>query len=268
MNKRIPGFTLLELLVSVAILAVLVTLLFSILSQASRLFSRGEAQTDALGNFRSATAMIGRDLRSALLPVDRTNKASLQFILNPGSISAASKNRDALFWQCVNQGTGTNAGISIVGYYVKWDTSNPDRPKSRLCRVSIDSADANFQIYRDPESWITDAILDAASPADKTQNYRGLLAENVIGLWITLEENDGGVLKPVGSFDSRVTGALPAAAQLSLAFLSPSAAKRLTPADVTAIRAGSQGDATNFLDGLPAALRPEAQLFTTRVVLP
>jgi prepilin-type N-terminal cleavage/methylation domain-containing protein len=268
MNKR-AGFTLLELLVSVVILTVLVTLLFSILSQASRLFSRGEAQTDALGNFRAATAMIRRDLRSALLPVDRTNQAGLQFILNPDTVSAAYKNRDALFWQCATSGAGTNSrGVSVVGYYVKWDASDPGRPQARLCRVFIDSADPNFLVYQNPGSWITDAILEAAAPASPAQNYRGLLAENVIGLWITVEENTAGVLTPAASFDSRGTGVLPAAVRVSLAFLSPSAAKRLTPAEAAAIRARCLDGATGFLDGLPETVRSEARLYTTRVVLP
>jgi len=269
MKRTSQGFTLIELLVSAAILAVLVTLLFSIVGQASRLFSRGEAQTEALGNFRAATSIIRRDLRSALLPVDRTNQNSLQFILNPPAVSAAYKNRDALFWQCASRSGTNTSGVSIVGYFVKWDTTDPTRPQSRLCRIAIESGNPDFLIYQNPGGWISDSVLEAVAPANKAQNYRGLLAENVIGLWITLEENEGGVIKPVDEFDSRIKGKLPVAARLSLAFLSPSGAKRMTQADAAAIRALYQSTpATNFLAALPAPLRPEAQLYTTRVVLP
>jgi len=269
MNNRLRGFTLIELLLSITILVILVALLGTILGQASRLFSRGEALNEAQGNFRAASALLSRDLSAALLPVERTNQASLQFILNPPGLSGEYKNRDALFWQCATECQADSTGVSIVGYFVSWDTSNPNRPQASLCRMAINANDASYRIYKNPDAWINDDVVKAAAPAAKASNYRGLLANNVVALWITLEERSGGTLTPLTSFDSRVTKTLPAAAQFSFAFISPSAAARLTAADATAIRNLCQtASATNFIAGMPASLRPDTQIYTTRIALP
>lgn len=269
MNKRRAAFSLLELLMAMSVLSLLVVMLCTIIGQASRVFSRSQAQTDALGNFRAATTMLSRDLKSALLPVDRTNQASLQFILNPPALSADYRNRDALFWQTARESQTNSTGVSIVGYFVSWDTTQPDRPKPQLCRMAITSSDPNYLIYSQPNQWITDDVIKATASATKANNYRGLLAGNVVGLWITLETKSGGALTAVTNFDSRATGSLPAAALVSLAFISPSAAARLTPSDAAEIQKQCKTkDATNFIAGLPAQLKPEAQIYTTRISLP
>ena len=64
------GFTLLEILVSTAVLAVLLLLLFAMLDGASRLWSDGERRRGSSREARAGLKMIAEDLHSAVLSAD------------------------------------------------------------------------------------------------------------------------------------------------------------------------------------------------------
>jgi len=182
------GFTLLELLVGVAILTILVVILSGVFGGVSKTFQLGQSSSERLQNIRAITDLITGELRSALLPVNRTDKASLQFLVNPSHISTNFRNADAIFWQSPVAADQTLGDVAAVGYFVKWDTSKPANPRPNLCRfyVSDVSSGTNFLVYSQAGGsvpWLTDTLINAVAPGDKANAYQGLIAENVVALF-------------------------------------------------------------------------------------
>ncbi len=87
---RGDGFTLVELLVAVAILSILSLLLMVILNQVSAGWSLVQSQIDARQNGRAILTLMASDLRPAALPTDRTNTNNLQFVVDPPALTATS----------------------------------------------------------------------------------------------------------------------------------------------------------------------------------
>jgi len=264
-----PGsrsFTLVEILVSISILTILMLVLVGLARQSLHVLASGRSQTETLQTLRAVTSMMARDLQAAVLPLNATNQNGLQFVQNPADVSDAYRNPDAFFWQAA-VGTETNASdIALVGYFVTWDRSVPGHPQAKLCRYYVPPSDRqNFTIYSNPKHWISDALLAANAPGTAQASYKGMLAENVIGLWVRFEAADdlGNAVTLPSPFDSRVAQRLPNAAVVSFAFVGPDAAKRI--ADPGAIRALYAAGPTNFLAGLPRPVRTDARLYTTRI---
>ena len=99
-----------EMLVSMAVLALIVALLGTMASSVSRVWQNGNAQSDRRRNVRAIVDLISADLSGALLPVDpaaEPGKPNLQFTLNPSAVSEAYRYPDAL----VLAGPGGNGPI-------------------------------------------------------------------------------------------------------------------------------------------------------------
>jgi len=182
------------------------------LSHASRMWSMGQSEVERMENLRAITDSIGNEMRGALLPLDRTNLNSLQFVVNPITLTAPNYNGDTVFWQAPIATTGTAGDIAEVGYFVKWDTTKASNPKGILCRFFVNAdgnspssavPNSNYLIYTPSSSpglldaeWVSDSLLNAvapgtSSPPPPAQAYQGLLAENVIGLWICCRDSFG-----------------------------------------------------------------------------
>lgn len=212
-----PAFTLLELLVGVAILTILVVILSGVFGGVSKTWQLGQSSNERLQNIRAITDFISGELRSALLPVNRTDKANLQFIVNPGSISSSFRNGDAVFWQAPVSAVQTYGDVAAVGYFVRWDESRASNPRPNLCRfyTSQTTSPANFLIYSQnggSVQWLTDAILNAVAPADRANAYEGLIAENVVAIFAQCLDAKGRPIEKSyaessfsnGGFDSRL----------------------------------------------------------------
>ncbi|HEX4084237.1 MAG TPA: hypothetical protein VHY22_04950 [Chthoniobacteraceae bacterium] len=194
------GFTILELLVSIATLVILFLILAHALTQTSNIWTFGRANSDNLENMRAIGDSVANDLRAALLPLDRTmaTGTNLQFLVNPAGITAAKfNNPDAAFWQAPVAVDTSLGDAAEVGYFVKWDTAvnpgdpetNPQNPKAALCRFLINPgaagvSNSNYLIYSTPAAWLSDNIIQSVAPGSSAQSYQGLFAENVIGLWV------------------------------------------------------------------------------------
>ena len=266
------AFSLIEVLVSMAVLLLMVVLLHGILSGASGAWKLGEANKDRMQNARAISDFIANELESALLPINRTSTNSLQLVVNPPGISAQTSHRDSIFWQsplAVDQALGD---VAEIGYFVRWDTqTNPQNPRAVLCRFFVNltarnsatgavKANQNFLIYSQPNTWLSDTVLDNVAPArpvpaNPANDYLGLFAENVIGMWvccldsagqaITLD-SAGQVITPARTFNSR-TGytdsllgsraacALPTMIDLSLVLLDARSAARVGPTEMASI---------------------------------
>lgn len=281
------GFTLLELLVATVVFVLLLVVLMQTLGQSSRLWVATKQQSEYALNCRAIGDFVGEELRKALPPLDRTATNSLQFVINPSSVSEAFRNRDAVFWQAPIASEKTGGDIAEVGYFVKWDESNPSNPRALLCRFFVPPVDngvtnGNFRIHTHPDDWVNDDLLNAAAPADAASGYVGLFAENVLGLWVRPLDSDGQPLK--ADFDSRtdswssasenVTRHLPRWVEIGLVTLDSSSAARVTSAlraKISTLVAGSASavacrDAAQQ-DPAFLAISPGLRVYTTRILL-
>jgi len=206
-----------EILVAMAVLAVLVILLGGIVRQVSGAWVSGEARTRNRESGRTVADFIARELQGALLPID-PGTPGLQWVLNPASVPASVKNPDALFWQAPLATRRAYGDLAEIGYFVRWDMATPDRPRAKLCRFFVNPAipdpdqpgeslpNPQFRIHDQPEGWLSETILDEAAPADRANDFRGLFAENVLGLWVRCFDPRGEVIsgsESGGTFDSR-----------------------------------------------------------------
>ena len=193
------GFTLVELLVSIAVLSILVVLLLGILNQLSSTFTEIRAQIYRHQNGQAILGLIASDLRVAMLPQNRTDTNSLELLVDPKSLLTASPNNylfpHAIFWQAPIASNTTNGNIAEVGYYIQWDqTTNPNNPKPMLYRFFVNPGDPNnYLIYTNPQNWLTLSILNNVDPPPSPSNttYQGWFADNVIGLWVRCLDANG-----------------------------------------------------------------------------
>ena len=131
-----------------------------------------------------------------------------------------------------------NFSLSIIIIWIdsKRFFINPADPKSNPAQ-----ADSNYKIYSSPSSWLS--VVDAVTPANKVNGYKGLFAENILGFWARCRDKNGKVVAP---YDSRTilgtnpllpvpnpanpanpTNRLPASMEVSLAMIDSNTAVRI-----------------------------------------
>lgn len=282
------AFTLLELLAGMAVLVVLVYFLGQMLNHTSKAWTLGKARTERMQNVRSIGDFIGGELRTALLPIDRGNTNNLQFVVNPAGISDEFKNRDAIFWQTPLASDAALGDVAEIGYFVRWDDSHPNNPHANLCRFFVNpvvrdesgaaQANTKFLIYSNSQ-WLSDSLLLENCPADKANDYQGLFAENVLGLWVTCVDSKG---MPItadasassftgNSFDSRrgftdSTGtvqpacSLPVAVDLGFALVDVTAAGKIGPSERDLLKSLASASINSTEFGRKVAANPSLRL--------
>jgi uncharacterized protein (TIGR02599 family) len=194
------AFTLVEMLVSLAIFTLLAVIIFGILSQVSGVWRQAQSQIEPRKSGRAVLDFMSKELGMVELPRDRSmlyasasaapqaSDLGLQFVVNPSQVGAAFRNPQALFWQAP-VATGSGDKMAEVGYFVRWDLSKPENPRAMLCRFFVDPADPNYLISTNPTAWITDSLLNTVSPGVEdtgtpANSYKGWVADNVIALWV------------------------------------------------------------------------------------
>jgi hypothetical protein len=264
------------MMVSMALLLVVVMVLGQMLSQSSNIWNQGEGNKERLQDLRAAVDFIGGELQSALLPVNRTSTQNLEFTMNPPAASGV-RNKDSIFWQAPIAIDQSSGDIACIGYFIRWVQGTGDNPRPVLCRFYADPTDKdNFRIYSAPSQWLN--VIDTVAPGTKDKDYKGLFAENVVGLWINLIDTSGALIGPSGtSYSSRTTtpaGRLPAAVDIGLVMLDSQSARRLTPSLQSAITAlvNSAPDAFSFVQNALAdsslrAVSPSLRAYQTRISL-
>jgi prepilin-type N-terminal cleavage/methylation domain-containing protein len=278
--KRIAGgFTLVEVLVAVAILSIITLILLSITGFTTKIWQQGESQKNRDQSARIQLESISRDLQSTVMPVLPTYPAKatpvLRFLVNPSAVTDVA-NPFCFFWQASLPNDGTDSDIHDVGYFIRWLNDGPSSHPVHavLCRLTISASDSN-SIFNNPGagSWPTDAILNATTPGDQAHYYKGFLADNVIGLWLTLYDQNG-VQIPVGStgYDSglavRPVTSYLAAIEVALVIIDQSTALRINSASmITSHYTAATVD--QFVQALPTTppIRQGARIYRTRVAL-
>jgi prepilin-type N-terminal cleavage/methylation domain-containing protein len=255
------AFTIVELLVATAVLSVLIVLLAQVMNTVSTAWSGGAGRAERQQNGRALVDFIGRELRAAALPVDPKSNGvvpDLQFVVNPSSVPEAYRQPHALFWQAPIATDTSKGTMAEIGYFVKWDETRQP-PRAMLCRIFTNPGESQHQVYEQLQ-WLNETVLQQLAPADRITGYRGLFADNVIGLWARCLDSTGNVITQAGSgatpgFDSRkdyvdatfdasgttvnVTRkapALPSSVEISLLMLDSRAAASITPSTMAQIK--------------------------------
>ena len=255
------------------ILILLVAILSNIFSSVSKTSQLGYSNNERMQNILAITDFIRTDLRSALLPVNRTDTNNLQFVAlgNPNPYTT-NCNPHAVFWQAPVATDQTLGDVAEVGYFVRWNTDKPSNPRPYLCRFSAEnSAAAPLPIYSSPASWLTDPIINAAAPADIAHAYQGLIAENVVALFVQCLDAKGQPITKNASgnpfanalFDSRqgfasstntnAACALPPIVRLGFVLIDSGSANRIGANEQTALRGLSATDAASYVSAALAS---------------
>ena len=296
-SRGLKSFTLVEILVSVAILSVFVILLMSMLGSLTTVWQEGQSHNERRTIAQTVFDRMGRDLSQTALPVSRTNTNELQMVINPSGVGASYQNPQAIFWQApVATDGGTNGNMAIVGYFVQWVNGTPGTPC--LSRLLINPSSTNYAVYTAPTAWISTTLLNTYAPAkfvspSSANNYAGLLSPNVLGLWVQALDPRGnpidqGLSAPDikgEAFDSRnpysytdgsgnlatnIASALPASMQIAIAVIDSRTAKLLTTTgkpNYPTLTGNFWGDVQSFYNGLPSAIRKGTEIQTTTITL-
>jgi prepilin-type N-terminal cleavage/methylation domain-containing protein len=235
------AFSLVELLMAISVFSLLVVILASVAQNVSDVWLFTQKRTSRQQSARAVMDFITRDLQCALPPIVPNSATSLQMVRNPSSLASAPGNGyrsgDTLFWQTPATSDTSQGDIAIVGYFIRWTTSN----KALLCRLFIPPGVAAGLIADSPNDWVNQTIITNWAPADSGKNYLGLMSEYVVGFWAEPLDAHGGVIPLANgaTFDSRLgyidsrgatvpSGSFPSAIRVSIATLDPRSAARLS----------------------------------------
>jgi prepilin-type N-terminal cleavage/methylation domain-containing protein len=119
-NLFLRGFTLLEMLVSMVVLALLAFAMMALVESATRLWRDKEGRTDACREARAALAIMARDLRNA---VASSNVNSIQFNLQSGA-AGTNYGSNVFFLASLPssaQDSNSKSDVCEVGYFLALD---------------------------------------------------------------------------------------------------------------------------------------------------
>jgi prepilin-type N-terminal cleavage/methylation domain-containing protein len=182
------AFTLIELLIALAILAFLVILLASLVSAVGRSWTAGEQQVSEFQDGRAILEIISRELSQAVI------SPNLQFVQNPTLPSGLKQraNSDSLFWQAPAAST-TNGNLAEIGYYLTEDKNNNGAEVYQLRRFFVPPTDStNYKIFSSPylptdnsAPWVTSFV---------SSNLSTPVASGVIAFWARCFDCNGDLI--------------------------------------------------------------------------
>jgi len=205
-NRRGGAFTLLELLVSMAVLALLVVIAASANQSVTAGYSRIAEQARQREEARSVLLLMSDEIRSALSPIARSpgwivpNMGSaapgLDFLINPPALAATEyANPHTVFWQIpAREG---NSGSALLGYAVKWETGSNGKPVPVLRRLKSDSG-RMFKELTDAAvsgtTWAGVPLLVDLAPATTDSAFKGWMSDHVVALWVRALDPQGNAI--------------------------------------------------------------------------
>ena len=251
------GFTLLELLVAMAVLSILTVLLINVVSTTSQMWGMGERHNQTRAKSRALLDFVGRELKEAVLARD-SSKDSLQFVINQNSLGSDFANRDNIFWQSPIATEASQGDLAEIGYFVQWISGRPT-----LCRFFVNPSETNHLIYTQPTAWLSENLVKSVAPADKADQYKGLFLENILGLWVHAYQADG---TPYAG-NSRLTQKLPSTVEISIVAIDDATSQHLDPYVSTIQALYGKSTAEDFLAALPGVIREGAVVSSVTVSL-
>jgi type II secretory pathway pseudopilin PulG len=281
-RRSIAAFTLVEILVAVAIVVFLVVVLAQIISSAQAIWRNSEARTDAFRDARAAIELISRDLSLAL-----TNERAPVLVLSP----LYSDPNDATVGPLRNQqvyalipmrntgdpppGSTTRSDICAIGFYCSWDNNR----RAYVLRKHVLQSNPTFTRLRTAFGPPTPTPPPSPSPAptgppvDPTNIYSPSnpatapaededVAAYVWDLKILPYDYTAGVPTPNTVYPFIYRATLPQFIEVSFKAFSPQSARRL---EAQGIAPGVWFDTTSPI--YKNQILPHVQVFSTRIRL-
>ena len=241
-RNRLPrAFTLLEMLVSMVVLAVLVIAMMALVESATKLWRDNEGRTDACREARAALGVMARDLRNA---VASTNVNFVRFNLQSGA-AGTNFGSNVFFLASLPssaQETNSKSDICEVGYFLALDRTPASTNQSLNLYRYFRSSDRTFSNM-------------AASNlfAEVTTGATGeeVLARNVVGMRITAVSATAGGWT---AFAPTAAAPLPNLVEITLTAIGSDTAKKLA-------------DSADWTDTNSLLVKRAAQTLTTRINL-
>ena len=177
LSKKSSAFSLLELLVAIAVLCILLVILLNIVQGASNLWRTSENKVEAYREGRAALQVISSDLRHTLASTN-TNFFRRNISSYPNSTNVAFLATLPLS----SQETNSLSDVCTVGYFLAYDNKSP---------VSGITGRQSYNLYRyfveSNETFVK--LSDSSGPADvldfDPSRQPEILARNVVGFKAT-----------------------------------------------------------------------------------
>jgi len=255
-RQRNCGFTIIEMMVATAVFMLMVVLLVSVVSQVNSLWQQTDGQKNRRQSSRALLDLISRDLQGALCPVDGNSSSKIRFNLNPVGLndSGVGNFKSALFWTTVNPGSRRVSDIVDVGYFIRRTSSG-----SVLCRIERrDDGQPN-----PPDIW---TLAGSLAPADEANDYRGLAADGVLAMYVTLYKKSGQVESLPNETYSGT--ALPYSVEIALVIADSRTTQRLVSAGKLTAADDLADTPEAFVTALGESYRAGVQVYRTRVDIP
>lgn len=176
-----------EILIAVAILALLVILLGSLANGVNRAWSAGERQVETFQDGRAILDLMARELAQAVI------SPSLQFVQNP-TVSGVNQrvNSSSIFWQAAL--TSTDSGnLCELGYFLTEDAQH----NFQLKRFFVPPTDTtNYKIFGNTPSdraalWATNFVT--------TPTLNTAVSDVVVAFWVRCLDSNGDPISWVSS---------------------------------------------------------------------
>ena len=237
------AFTLLELLISMAILSLLMALLFQIFELSMRTWQSAEQRTESFREARAALHIISRDLRNTL----RGNDKVTSLILDDRSPAAVRPNEEVYALTTLKRNSG-QSDVCAVGFYCYWDETVGAFHLKRYFQDS-DNTFANLGSVQQ---------LFKPSPAVRDNETDSTLAAYAWDLQITGIETNGNIR----NYPFQAKGNLPAYLQIEFKALNAQASRRIKAQGIEP--AGWFATTSEIYRN---SIQPYVQQFTTRIPL-
>jgi hypothetical protein len=184
-NQKLSAFSLIEMMVSIALLVFIMLIFTSVMNTVSATWTTGDQRASTFQDGRAILDVIGRELTQAAM------SPNLQFvaITSTGTVFPAPTpraNSDSIFWQApltYRVSGGTNTNLCEVGYYIDANYN--------LKRFFIPGESSNFKIYNgtpfyNSATWVTSYIT--------TTGVSNVIATGVVALWVRCFDTNGDLI--------------------------------------------------------------------------
>jgi GxxExxY protein len=263
--KKASAFTMLELLVSMAVLSLLVVLLLSMVDNATKMWRQSENRVDAYREARAALNLMASDLASIYAS---TNTNFFYFDREPKPLPTVSTDLDGnLFFVTAiptkAQGNDPSdvpekSDLCTVGYFAGFDETSiiGDGKKSMNLYRYYRGSNETFEALKTGD--IADGIVNIST--DSTDVYSEVLAKNITGFKVAAYSKDPDNPGALKKFDQTKTPS-PDVLEITLSAISNDAAKRFVVPDNEA------ETKSNWKNIDPVTRKQIERTFTKRVVL-
>lgn len=218
-KSEIGGFTLVEILVAMALLMVVVVLLHQVYSSASALWQRSLQRIDAVREARAALDIVARELSMTRLEPNLPTLHFGELFSDPEVPEGLNRQVYALVPLVRNDG---NSDLCAVGYYCAWDHEEKAFTLMRHCLGS----DATYERL---VAATADGTVDPSEIFEPSGlNATGVIQDEVVAshVWdfnVTPIRTDG---SRELEYPISYTGDLPPAVEISLKAVSPMATRK------------------------------------------